>query len=56
MSILAKYAPMKDAYSTRWRRPGPIRSRVKFDAVLSPTEGMLDGRAPSFWAPTTISA
>ena len=43
MSILAKYAAMKGALAGL-HDVGANPFDVKFDAVLSPTEGMLDGR------------
>jgi 8-amino-7-oxononanoate synthase len=43
MSILAKFAPLKEAYDTL-RAAGADPFSVKFDAILSPTEGLLNGR------------
>ena len=43
MSILAKFAPLKEAYDTL-RAQGVDPFSVKFDDILSPTEGVLNGR------------
>ena len=43
MSILAKYAPLKEAYDAL-AAAGANPFTVMFDKVLSPTEGVLDGR------------
>ncbi|MEI9964897.1 MAG: pyridoxal phosphate-dependent aminotransferase family protein [Caulobacteraceae bacterium] len=43
MSILAKYAPVREALEAV-RSLGADPFSVKFDSVLSPTEGVLDGR------------
>jgi 8-amino-7-oxononanoate synthase len=43
MTLLAKYSALKQAYDTL-RESGVDPARLKFDAVLSPTEGILNGR------------
>ena len=43
MSILAKFAPLKEAYD-QLRAQGADPFSLKFDAILSPTEGVLNGR------------
>jgi 8-amino-7-oxononanoate synthase len=43
MSILAKFAPLKEAYDLL-RAQGADPFSLKFDAILSPTEGVLNGR------------
>jgi 8-amino-7-oxononanoate synthase len=43
MSILAKFEPLRDAYD-RLRSVGRDPFSVTFDDIVSPTEGILDGR------------
>src|SRR6185437_9112110 len=43
MSILAKYAPVKEAFDAV-AAAGANPFGIKFDTVLSPTEGVLNGR------------
>ena len=43
MTILAKFAPLKEAYDLL-RAQGADPFSLKFDAILSPTEGELNGR------------
>jgi 8-amino-7-oxononanoate synthase len=43
MTILAKHAALKQAYDTL-RESGVDPAHLKFDAILSPTEGVLNGR------------
>ena len=43
MTILAKFAPLKEAYDAL-RAQGVDPFSVKFDNILSPTEGVLNGR------------
>jgi 8-amino-7-oxononanoate synthase len=43
MTILAKFAPLKEAYDLL-RAQGADPFSLKFDEILSPTEGMLNGR------------
>ena len=43
MSIMAKFAPLKEAYELL-RAQGADPFSVKFDEILSPTEGVLNGR------------
>jgi len=43
MTILAKFAPLKEAYDAL-RAQGADPFSLKFDSILSPTEGVLNGR------------
>ncbi len=43
MSILAKFAPLRDAYE-KLKSVGYDPFSIKFDAILSPTEGVVNGR------------
>ncbi len=55
MSIFAKYAGLREGYDSL-KSMGANPFGVKFDAVLSPTEGVLNGKRTILLGTTTTWA
>ncbi len=56
MGLLESIAATATPTSRPYAPSGADPFNVRFDEMLSPTEGRLGDRGSSSWAPTTISA